>query len=57
MCVSPQVNLQSSSNNETYQERLARLEGDKESLVLQVRYFTKASKAFQLSIIVTMSTQ
>jgi len=57
MRVSPQVNLQSSSNNETYQERLARLEGDKESLVLQVRYFTKASKAFQLSIIVTMSTQ
>lgn len=45
--MSPQVNLQSSSNNETYQERLARLEGDKESLVLQVRYFTKASKAFQ----------
>ncbi|XP_016133043.1 liprin-beta-2-like [Sinocyclocheilus grahami] len=29
------VNLQCSSNNETYQERLARLEGDKESLVLQ----------------------
>ncbi|XP_057242530.1 liprin-beta-2-like isoform X2 [Malurus melanocephalus] len=25
-----------SSNNETYQERLARLEGDKESLILQV---------------------
>ncbi|KAI4901192.1 hypothetical protein NFI96_032155, partial [Prochilodus magdalenae] len=29
------VNLQSPSNNETYQERLERLEGDKESLVLQ----------------------
>lgn len=45
--MSPQVNLQCSSNNETYQERLTRLEGDKESLVLQVRYFTQASKAFQ----------
>ncbi|NXO48792.1 LIPB2 protein, partial [Aramus guarauna] len=27
-----------SSNNETYQERLARLEGDKESLILQVSF-------------------
>lgn len=36
--VSPQVNHQSSSNNESYQERLARLEGDKESLVLQVSF-------------------
>ena len=33
-----QVNLQSFGNNESYQERLARLEGDKESLVLQVRH-------------------
>lgn len=32
-----QVNLCSPANNETYQERLLRLEGDKESLVLQVR--------------------
>lgn len=31
------MNLCSPSNNETYQERLLRLEGDKESLVLQVR--------------------
>lgn len=30
------MNLCSPSNNETYQERLLRLEGDKESLVLQV---------------------
>uniref|UniRef100_A0A8C3CZQ6 PPFIA binding protein 2 n=1 Tax=Cairina moschata TaxID=8855 RepID=A0A8C3CZQ6_CAIMO len=30
-----QVNHHSSTNNETYQERLARLEGDKESLILQ----------------------
>lgn len=35
VCVS-QVNRQPCSNNETYQERLERLEGDKESLVLQV---------------------
>ncbi|XP_058500508.1 liprin-beta-2b isoform X5 [Solea solea] len=31
------VNLSSPANNETYQERLLRLEGDKESLVLQQR--------------------
>ncbi|KAI2654001.1 Liprin-beta-2 [Labeo rohita] len=31
----PQVNVQGSSNGESYQERLSRLEGDKESLVLQ----------------------
>ncbi|KAG1938142.1 liprin-beta-2 [Pimephales promelas] len=39
------VNLQSSSNNETYQERLARLEGDKESLVLQVSVLTDQVEA------------
>uniref|UniRef100_A0A671KRR4 PPFIA binding protein 2 n=1 Tax=Sinocyclocheilus anshuiensis TaxID=1608454 RepID=A0A671KRR4_9TELE len=44
-CVSPQVNLQCSSNNETYQERLARLEGDKESLVLQVSVLTDQVEA------------
>lgn len=32
-----QVSLCTPANNETYQERLLRLEGDKESLVLQVR--------------------
>ncbi|CAF92345.1 unnamed protein product, partial [Tetraodon nigroviridis] len=31
-----QVNLCSPPSNESYQERLLRLEGDKESLVLQV---------------------
>nr|AAH75891.1 Zgc:92104 [Danio rerio] len=40
-----QVNHQSSSNNETYQERLARLEGDKESLVLQVSVLTDQVEA------------
>ncbi|KAJ6665124.1 hypothetical protein lerEdw1_005355, partial [Lerista edwardsae] len=30
-----QVNHHASASNETYQERLARLEGDKESLILQ----------------------
>ncbi|XP_059392632.1 liprin-beta-2b isoform X3 [Carassius carassius] len=39
------VNLQCSSNNETYQERLARLEGDKESLVLQVSVLTDQVEA------------
>ncbi|XP_051978916.1 liprin-beta-2-like isoform X3 [Xyrauchen texanus] len=39
------VNLQSSSNNETYQERLSRLEGDKESLVLQVSVLTDQVEA------------
>lgn len=34
----PQVNVQGSSNGESYQERLSRLEGDKESLVLQVKH-------------------
>ncbi|XP_030646572.1 liprin-beta-2b [Chanos chanos] len=40
-----QVNLQTSSNNETCQERLARLEGDKESLVLQVSVLTDQVEA------------
>nr|XP_055049094.1 liprin-beta-2b isoform X12 [Misgurnus anguillicaudatus] len=39
------VNHQSSSNNETYQERLTRLEGDKESLVLQVSVLTDQVEA------------
>ncbi|XP_051547871.1 liprin-beta-2-like isoform X2 [Myxocyprinus asiaticus] len=39
------VNLQFSSNNETYQERLSRLEGDKESLVLQVSVLTDQVEA------------
>lgn len=34
-----QVNHHSAASNETYQERLARLEGDKESLILQVGAF------------------
>ncbi|XP_062856867.1 liprin-beta-2b isoform X8 [Trichomycterus rosablanca] len=39
------VNQQSSPNNETYQERLERLEGDKESLVLQVSVLTEQVEA------------
>ncbi|KAI7812097.1 putative liprin-beta-2 [Triplophysa rosa] len=39
------VNHQSSSNNESYQERLTRLEGDKESLVLQVSVLTDQVEA------------
>uniref|UniRef100_A0A8C4JRV1 PPFIA binding protein 2 n=1 Tax=Dromaius novaehollandiae TaxID=8790 RepID=A0A8C4JRV1_DRONO len=39
------VNLHSSMNNETYQERLARLEGDKESLILQVSVLTDQVEA------------
>ncbi|XP_043083490.1 liprin-beta-2b isoform X10 [Puntigrus tetrazona] len=39
------VNLQCPSNNETYQERLVRLEGDKESLVLQVSVLTDQVEA------------
>ncbi|XP_056268514.1 liprin-beta-2 isoform X4 [Pseudoliparis swirei] len=35
-----EVNLQSSANSESYQERLSRLEGDKESLILQVSVLT-----------------
>uniref|UniRef100_A0A8B9I9Y5 PPFIA binding protein 2 n=2 Tax=Anser brachyrhynchus TaxID=132585 RepID=A0A8B9I9Y5_9AVES len=40
-----QVNHHSSTNNETYQERLARLEGDKESLILQVSVLTDQVEA------------
>uniref|UniRef100_A0AAR2JX22 SAM domain-containing protein n=1 Tax=Pygocentrus nattereri TaxID=42514 RepID=A0AAR2JX22_PYGNA len=39
------VNLQSPPNNETYQQRLERLEGDKESLVLQVSVLTEQVEA------------
>ncbi|KGL75494.1 Liprin-beta-2, partial [Tinamus guttatus] len=39
------VNLHSSMNNETYQDRLARLEGDKESLILQVSVLTDQVEA------------
>ncbi|XP_055365412.1 liprin-beta-2b isoform X4 [Betta splendens] len=39
------VNLCSAANNETYQERLLRLEGDKESLVLQVSVLTDQVEA------------
>ncbi|XP_051975397.1 liprin-beta-2b isoform X1 [Xyrauchen texanus] len=39
------VNLQFSSKNETYQERLSRLEGDKKSLVLQVCVLTDQVEA------------
>uniref|UniRef100_A0A7N8X709 PPFIA binding protein 2b n=1 Tax=Mastacembelus armatus TaxID=205130 RepID=A0A7N8X709_9TELE len=40
-----QVNLCSPANYETYQERLLRLEGDKESLVLQVSVLTDQVEA------------
>ncbi|XP_053417061.1 liprin-beta-2 isoform X13 [Nycticebus coucang] len=40
-----QVNHHSAANNETYQERLARLEGDKESLILQVSVLTDQVEA------------
>uniref|UniRef100_A0A9J8A9K0 PPFIA binding protein 2 n=1 Tax=Cyprinus carpio carpio TaxID=630221 RepID=A0A9J8A9K0_CYPCA len=39
------LNHHCSSNNETYQDRLARLEGDKESLVLQVSVLTDQVEA------------
>ncbi|XP_053356002.1 liprin-beta-2 isoform X2 [Clarias gariepinus] len=39
------VNLQALGNNESYQERLCRLEGDKESLVLQVSVLTDQVEA------------
>ncbi|XP_065809191.1 liprin-beta-2 isoform X2 [Labrus bergylta] len=39
------VNLHSSSSRESYQERLSRLEGDKESLVLQVSVLTDQVEA------------
>ncbi|XP_029411136.1 liprin-beta-2 isoform X1 [Nannospalax galili] len=40
-----QVNHHSAACNETYQERLARLEGDKESLILQVSVLTDQVEA------------
>nr|XP_028689565.1 liprin-beta-2 isoform X2 [Macaca mulatta] len=40
-----QVNHHSAASNETYQERLARLEGDKESLILQVSVLTDQVEA------------
>ncbi|XP_049339495.1 liprin-beta-2 isoform X9 [Astyanax mexicanus] len=39
------VNLRALGNNESYQERLSRLEGDKESLVLQVSVLTDQVEA------------
>ncbi|MEQ2247962.1 Liprin-beta-1, partial [Ilyodon furcidens] len=39
------VSICSPANNETYQERLLRLEGDKESLVLQVSVLTDQVEA------------
>ncbi|XP_063112732.1 liprin-beta-2 isoform X3 [Cavia porcellus] len=40
-----QVNHHGTASNETYQERLARLEGDKESLILQVSVLTDQVEA------------
>lgn len=40
------VNPHSNSNSESYQERLARLEGDKESLILQVRLVSPLNMLF-----------
>ncbi|XP_027622094.1 liprin-beta-2 isoform X2 [Tupaia chinensis] len=40
-----QVNNHGAASNETYQERLARLEGDKESLILQVSVLTDQVEA------------
>ncbi|KAM6172352.1 liprin-beta-2 [Erethizon dorsatum] len=42
---SSQVNHHGTASNETYQERLARLEGDKESLILQVSVLTDQVEA------------
>ncbi|XP_071385104.1 liprin-beta-2 [Centroberyx affinis] len=39
------VNVHSSGNSESYQERLSRLEGDKESLILQVSVLTDQVEA------------
>uniref|UniRef100_A0A3Q3II01 Liprin-beta-1/2 coiled-coil domain-containing protein n=1 Tax=Monopterus albus TaxID=43700 RepID=A0A3Q3II01_MONAL len=39
------VNLHSNTNSESYQERLTRLEGDKESLILQVSVLTDQVEA------------
>ncbi|XP_028999617.1 liprin-beta-2 isoform X2 [Betta splendens] len=44
------VNLHSNSNSESYQERLSRLEGDKESLILQVSVLTDQVEAQGLKI-------
>ncbi|KAI4829968.1 hypothetical protein KUCAC02_001627 [Chaenocephalus aceratus] len=40
-----EVNLHSTGNSESYQERLSRLEGDKESLILQVSVLTEQVEA------------
>ncbi|XP_058485694.1 liprin-beta-2 isoform X7 [Solea solea] len=40
-----QVNVNSNSNSDSYQERLSRLEGDKESLILQVSVLTDQVEA------------
>ncbi|XP_061622035.1 liprin-beta-2 isoform X3 [Phyllopteryx taeniolatus] len=45
-----QVNHQSSDNGESYQERLLRLEGDKESLILQVGVLTDQVEAQEVKI-------
>ncbi|XP_037103666.1 liprin-beta-2 isoform X2 [Syngnathus acus] len=44
------VNVQSSNNSESYQERLSRLEGDKESLILQVGVLTDQVEAQEVKI-------
>lgn len=44
--LSSQVNHHGAASNETYQERLARLEGDKESLILQVGPLWAGSSLF-----------
>ncbi|XP_061882794.1 liprin-beta-2 isoform X3 [Entelurus aequoreus] len=44
------VNHQSSDNSESYQERLSRLEGDKESLILQVGVLTNKVEAQEVKI-------
>nr|XP_057944605.1 liprin-beta-2 isoform X2 [Doryrhamphus excisus] len=44
------VNHQSSDNSESYQERLSRLEGDKESLILQVGVLTDQVEAQEVKI-------
>ncbi|XP_061522090.1 liprin-beta-2 isoform X3 [Phycodurus eques] len=46
----PKVNHQSSDNGESYQERLLRLEGDKESLILQVGVLTDQVEAQEVKI-------
>ncbi|XP_051919429.1 liprin-beta-2 isoform X2 [Hippocampus zosterae] len=45
-----QVNHQTSDNSESYQERLSRLEGDKESLILQVGVLTDQVEAQEVKI-------